>query len=103
MSHTARTQFDDIDLGAQVISYATQALGFIASMALASACSTVVGGILVGIISTVILTLLATVAAFFITLKMKTEHVATIGATTHSVMFKLGGLFARKAPAPITA
>ena len=100
--NTARTQFDDVNLGAQVISYATQALGFIASMALASACSTVVGGILVGIISTVILTLLGAVVAFFITMKLDTKHVAAIGSTTHSVMFKLGGLFARK-PAPLAA
>lgn len=96
MSHDSRTQADDFALGAQVISYAAQFLGFAASMALASACSSVIIAIIVGIISTVVLTLLASVAAFFVTLKMNDRHVAAVGATTHSVMFKLGGLFARK-------
>jgi len=97
--NTTRTQFDDIALGADVISYATQALGFIASMALASACSSVVIGILVAIISSVVLYLLSAAAAFFITMKMDAKHVAYVGATTNSVMFKLGSLFARKGAA----
>lgn len=104
MSHDTRTQYDDIALGAKVISYATQALGFIASMALASACSSAIIAVLVAIISTVVLTLPGAVAAFFITAKLDTKHVAAIGATTHSVMFKLGGLFARKAaPSQVAA
>ena len=100
--NTARTQFDDVNLGAQVISYATQALGFIASMALASACSTALSAVLVYMLSAIVLSMLASVAAFFITMKLDTKHVAAIGSTTHSVMFKLGGLFARK-PAPLAA
>lgn len=102
MSASTRTQFDDIALGAKVISHATQALGFIASMALASACSSAIIAVLVAIISTVVLTLLGAVAAFFITAKLDAKHVEAIGSTTHSVMFKLGGLFARK-PAPLAA
>ena len=93
---------DDIALGAKVISYSTQLLGFIASMALASACSSVIIAILVGIISTIVLTLLGAVAGFFITSKLDVKHVAYVGATTNSVMFKLGSMFARK-PAPIAA
>lgn len=100
--NTARTQYDDIALGAQVISYATQTLAFVASMALASACSTALSAVLVYILSVFISTLLAKAASVFITLKMSSAHVEAIGSTTHSVMFKLGGLFARK-PAPLAA
>lgn len=95
---TIRTQAD-YDLGAKVISYAGHLLAFIAAMALANACSSLIIAILVGIISTVVLALLARAATFFITLKMNEQHVAAIGAATHSVMFKLGGLFARKGAA----
>ena len=102
-STTARTQFDDIALGAEVISYATQAIAFVASMALASACSTALAAVLVYILSAVILTLLGKAASFFITMKMQPAHVEAIGAKTHSVMLKLGGLFARKAPAQVAA
>ena len=102
MSTQATLSQDDIALGAKVISYSIQALGFIASMALASACSSAIIAILVAIISTIVLTLLGAVAAFFITSAMDVKHVAYVGATTNSVMFKLGGLFARK-PAQVAA
>lgn len=86
---------DDVVLGAKVISYAVQALGFLASMALASACSSVVIGIIVAIISTIVLTLLASVAAFFITTAMSPQHVAYVGAATNSLLFKFAGLFGK--------
>lgn len=86
---------DDIAMGAKVISYAAQALGFMASMAIASACSSVVMSVIVGAISTVVLMLLASAAAFIGTNMMSTAHVAAVGATTNSVIFKLGGWIAR--------
>ena len=93
---------EDIALGAKVISYSIQALGFIASLALSSMCSSAVIAVLVALISTIVLTLLGAVAAFFITTAMDVKHIAYVGATTNSVMFKLGGLFRRKS-APIAA
>ena len=87
---------EDIALGAKVISYSIQALGFIASLALSSMCSSAVIAVLVALISTIVLTLLGAVAAFFITTAMDVKHIAYVGATTNSVMFKLGGLFRRK-------
>lgn len=98
MSTSTYTQ-DDIAMGAKVISYATQLLGFIASMALASACSSAIMAILVGIISGFVLSLLASVASFYVVYKLDAKHVAAVGSTTNSVMFKLGSLFARKGAA----
>lgn len=101
---TARTRYDDIALGVKVIGYATQALGFVAATAITMACSSAIVAAIVGFISYVVLGLLGEFFGGIIACKMDTKHVAAIGATTHSVMFKLGGLFARKAaPSQVAA
>ena len=102
-STITRTQFDDIALGAKVIGYATQAIGFVAASALSAACSSAIVAALVGFISFVLLGLFGELAGCLLTLKMKVAHVEAVGSATHSVMFKLGGLFARKAPAQVAA
>ena len=88
---------EDVALGAKVISYSIQALGFVASLALASACSSTIVAIIVAVICTIVLTLLGTVAAFFVTSAMDVKHVAFVGATTHSVLGMVSGLFTKRA------
>lgn len=88
---------DDIALGAKVISYSIQALGFIASMAMASACSSAIIGLLVAFISGIVLYLLSHIASLFVIMAMDVKHVALVGSTTTSVMFKLGSLFSKRA------
>lgn len=90
---------EDIALGSKVISYSVQALGFVASLALASACSSTIVAIIVAIVCTIVLTLLGAVAAAFITLAMDVKHVAYLGATTNSVVGMVAGLFSRKVAA----
>lgn len=90
---------EDIALGAKVISYSIQALGFVASLALASACSSTIVAIIVAIVCTIVLTLLGAVAAFFITAVMDVKHLAYVGATTNSVVGMVAGLFSRKVAA----
>ena len=87
---------EDLALGTKVISYSIQALGFAASLALASACSSTIVAIIVAIVCTVVLTLLGAVAAAFVTMAMDVKHVAYVGATTNSVISLVSGLFTRK-------
>ena len=101
-STTARTQFDDLALGAKVISYATQAMCFVAATALTTACSSAILAAIVGFISFIVLGLFGELAGGYIACKMSVAHVEAIGSTSHSIMFKLGGLFARK-PAQVAA
>ena len=90
-----RTSQDDIALGAKVISYAAQALAFAASVAIAASCTSAVTAFIVGTICTIVLTLLASIAAFFVTMAMKADHVEAVGRNTHAVIFKVGGWMAR--------
>lgn len=91
--------FENLSMGAKAISYAAQLLALCGSVAIACSFSSVWIGLIVLVISTVVLVMLACLAAMFVTVRMSTAHVAFVGATTHSVLFKLGNLFAKKVAA----
>lgn len=94
-SITSATPADDIAMGAKVISYCVDALGFAAALTIGAQCTSFVMAIIVSAICAVVLMLLASIASFALTMAMKTTHVEAIGRNTNAAIFKIGGLFAR--------
>lgn len=88
---------EDAVLGAKVISFSLQALSFMASIAISSTCSSVLIGFIVAVVCTIVLTLLAAVAAFFASMALGDQRLASVGAVASGIAGKFTGLFAKRA------
>lgn len=95
------TQFESINyahvaLGTKVITYGVQVLASIAVTALACACSSALVAALIAIIGAIIIAVFGEITALLVVAPVPPKHLATVGRASHSVAFKIGGLFARK-------
>ena len=90
---------NDVELGSKCLGYIGYALSTLASAAMAWACSSVIIGVIVAIISGIVLYILSEIAHIMWAAKAPTSYMNSAGAVgkaAGSVAAKFSGFFAKK-------
>ena len=98
-SSTSYVNAEDLAYGSKVITYALNLLAWGVTIAVTWSCSTILMGIVMFIISSIVMGLLCGVLNIFLHLKLDASTIESLGRNTASVTSRVSNLFSRKVPA----
>lgn len=90
---------NDFNLGNKVIAYALSALAWGITVAITWSCSSLLMGIIMFIICSLVFGLLAGVLHIFVIMKMDSTTIEAVGRNVGGAAARVTNLFARKVPA----